>query len=44
MSGAKPLLPLYDFMVWTGTLASLPVEAKHTFLSLRESGGCVNHV
>ena len=44
MGGAKPLLPLYDFMVWTRTSASLPVEVKHTFLSLNESGGCVNHV
>ena len=44
MSEVKPLLPLYDFMVWAGTVASLPVEVKHTFLSLNESGRCVNHV
>lgn len=44
MSGSKPLLLLYDLMVGTGTVASLPGEVKHTFLSLNESGRCVNHV
>jgi hypothetical protein len=27
MNGAKPLLPLYAFMAWTGTTLPLPVPA-----------------